>query len=129
MKRVVLFLTGFVVLVLQNQAQTVTDIDGNIYNTIIIGTQEWMQENLKVIHYRNGDAIPDVTGDTQWSNLSTGAYCNYNNNESNALIYGRLYNWYAVADSRNICPAGWHTPTDAEWTTLTDYLGGFNITN
>ncbi|MDO9549310.1 MAG: FISUMP domain-containing protein, partial [Candidatus Marinimicrobia bacterium] len=103
---------------------TVTDIDGNIYKTIKIGTQIWMAENLKVTHYRNGDAIPNVTDDTQWGDLTTEAYCNYDNDANNATTYGRLYNWYAVSDSRNIAPTGWHVPSDAEWQTLVDYLGG-----
>jgi len=102
---------------------TVTDIDGNVYQTVTIGTQLWMAENLKVIHYRNGDAIPNVTDATEWEILSTGAYCNYNNNSSNADTYGQLYNWYAVNDSRNIAPEGWHVPSDAEWKELEMYLG------
>lgn len=101
----------------------VTDIDGNTYQTVKIGDQWWMAENLKVTHYRNGDAIPNVTDNTEWENLTTGAYCNYNNNSSNAATYGRLYNWYAVSDSRQIAPAGWHIPSDAEWKTLEMYLG------
>ena len=103
---------------------TVTDIDGNVYNTVTIGDQVWMAENLKVTHYRNGDAIPKVTDDSDWENLTSGAYCIYDNNDSNAVTYGFLYNWYAVNDSRNIAPAGWHIPTDEEWQTLVDYLGG-----
>jgi len=102
---------------------TVTDIDGNTYQTIQLGTQCWMLENLKVTHYRNGDPIPHVTDNTEWSNLTTGAYCNYDNNEDNVNTYGRLYNWYAVDDSRNIGPEGWHVPTDAEWKQLEMYLG------
>jgi uncharacterized protein (TIGR02145 family) len=106
---------------------TVRDIDGNVYHTVTIGSQVWMVENLKTTKYRNGDPIPNVTDNTAWSNLTTGAYCNYNNNSDNATTYGRLYHWYAVTDSRNIAPAGWHIPTDAEWTTLTTYLGGENV--
>jgi uncharacterized protein (TIGR02145 family) len=102
---------------------TVTDIDGNVYHTVTIGTQVWMVENLKITKYRNGDAIPNVTDSTAWYHLTTGAYCNYNNDINNATTYGRLYNWYTVNDSRKIAPTGWHVPTDAEWTTLTDYLG------
>jgi uncharacterized protein (TIGR02145 family) len=101
---------------------TVTDIDGNIYETITIGTQCWMKSNLKVTHYRNGDQITFVTSYSEWSNITTGAYCNLNHESSNSIIYGRLYNWYAVADNRNIAPEGWHIPSDAEWTILTDYL-------
>jgi uncharacterized protein (TIGR02145 family) len=103
---------------------TVTDIDGNIYLTIKIGDQWWMMENLKVTHYRNGDPIPNVTDYGGWEALSTGAYCNYDNDEGHVAVYGRLYNWYAVDDSRNIAPEGWHVPSDAEWQTLVDYLGG-----
>jgi len=106
------------------QTGTVTDIDGNTYQTVKIGDQWWMAENLKVTHYRNGDAIPNVTDVSEWSNLTTGAYCNYNNDDNNANTYGSLYNWYAVDDSRNIAPDGWHVPTDAKWQTLVDYLGG-----
>ncbi|HUV29537.1 MAG TPA: fibrobacter succinogenes major paralogous domain-containing protein [Acidobacteriota bacterium] len=102
---------------------TVTDIDGNVYQTVTIGTQVWMAENLKVTHYRNGDQIPNVTDGSTWSGLSTGAYCEYDNNPVNVATYGRLYNWYAVDDSRNIAPAGWHVPTDEEWKQLEMYLG------
>ena len=106
---------------------TVTDKDGNIYHTVTIGTQVWMVENLKTTKYRNGDPIPNVTDDNAWTSLTTGAYCNYANDANNSTINGRLYNWYAVGDSRNIAPTGWHVPTDAEWTTLTTYLGGENV--
>lgn len=100
---------------------TVTDIDGNTYKTIQIGNQTWMAENLRVTKYRNGDPITYVSGDTEWSNLSSEAYCNAYND--NVPTYGRLYNGYCVNDSRNICPEGWHIPTDAEWKELEIYLG------
>ena len=100
----------------------VIDIDGNVYQTIKIGDQWWMMENLKVTHYRNGDPIPNVT--SGWSTQTEGAYCNYNNDEGMAAVYGRLYNWYTVADSRGLAPTGWHVPTDAEMQTLSDFLGG-----
>lgn len=103
---------------------TVTDIDGNIYATIKIGSQWWMAENLEVTHYRNGTALPNITDNISWGGLITGAYCNNQNDTANAAIYGRLFNWYAVNDSRNIAPAGSHVPTNAEWQTLIDYLGG-----
>jgi len=103
---------------------TVTDYDGNTYQTVLIGTQEWMAENLRVTHYRNGDPIPNITDNGQWSVATSGAWCSYENSSSNASTYGLLYNFYTVADARNLCPTGWHVPTDAEWTTLTDYLGG-----
>ncbi|MGA2823503.1 MAG: fibrobacter succinogenes major paralogous domain-containing protein [Bacteroidales bacterium] len=102
---------------------TVTDIDGNIYNTVIIGNQVWMKENLRVTHYRNGDPIPNITDSSQWIILTTGAYCNYANNPNIIGGYGRLYNWYTVHDTRNISPSGWHVATDDEWKTLSNYLG------
>ena len=104
-------------------AGTVTDIDGNVYQTVTIGAQEWMAENLKVTHYCNGDSIPNVTDAPTWVGLTTGAYCEYNNDVNNVATYGRLYNWYAVADSRNIAPAGWHVASDAEWKQLEMTLG------
>lgn len=91
---------------------------------IQIGTQKWMIKNLDVSRYRNGDPIPQVTDQTQWANLTTGAWCYYNNESSNGRIYGKLYNWYAVNDPRGLCPAGYHIPSDAEWTALTTFLGG-----
>jgi uncharacterized protein (TIGR02145 family) len=110
-----------------NPAKTygsMTDQQGNVYRTIVIGTQEWMAENLKTTIYRNGDAIDNVTDNSQWANLTIGALCSYDNNSQFDCPYGKLYNWYAVADSRNVCPTGWHVPTDDEWTTLTSFLGG-----
>lgn len=107
--------------------RTVTDIDGNIYKTVYIGDQWWMAQNLKVLHYRNGDPIPNVSDTSDWVALTTDAYCELDNNLENAAIYGRFYNWYAVADTRNIAPTGWHVPTDAEWQTLVDWLGGTGV--
>ena len=107
---------------------TVTDIDGNVYNTVTIGTQCWMVENLKTTKYRNGDPIPNVTDNTGWAALTDGAYCWYNNDAASyKAIYGALYNWYSVADNRNIAPEGWHVPSDAEWMTLITFLGGLNV--
>jgi len=103
---------------------TVTDIDGNLYHTISIGTQVWMVENLKVTRFNKGDSIPEVTDDNEWSTLKKGAYCNYDKDPANATTYGRLYNWYVVGDTRNVCPSGWHVPTDTEWQILIDHLGG-----
>ncbi len=102
---------------------TVMDIDGNTYQAVKICNQWWMAENLKVTHYRNGDAIPNVTDGPTWGGLTTGAYCDYNNDANNVATYGRLYNWYSVNDSRNIAPAGWHVATDAEWKQLEMCLG------
>ena len=111
----------------QPNSLTVTDIDGNVYTTVTIGTQTWMVENLKVTHYRNGDIIPNITDATQWGNLTIGGWCYYNNDVQNNNIYGKLYNWFTVSDTRNVSPTGWHIPTDADWTTLATFLGGMSI--
>jgi uncharacterized protein (TIGR02145 family) len=95
--------------------------------TIVIGTQQWMRENLDVLTYRNGDVIPQVTDATEWANLTTGAWCYYNNDPLNGAIYGKLYNWYAVNDSRGLAPQGWHIPSNGEWTTLISLLGGGSV--
>ena len=111
-----------------NTGTTVTDIDGNVYHTVTIGTQTWMVENLKTTRYRNGDAIGTTTS-TSIPNDATSKYqWAYGGNEANVAKYGRLYTWYAATDSRGIAPAGWHVPTDAEWTTLQNYLiaNGYN---
>jgi uncharacterized protein (TIGR02145 family) len=100
----------------------VTDMDGNFYPSIIISGQEWMQKNLAVSKYRNGDPIPTGLSDAAWGNLTSGAYAIYNNDAANNNTYGKLYNWYAVNDSRGLCPTGWHVPSDAEWTTLINNL-------
>jgi uncharacterized protein (TIGR02145 family) len=103
---------------------SMTDQEGNVYKTIVIGTQEWMAENLNTSIYRNGDAIPTNLDEGTWQNTTSGAWAYYNNDASYACPYGKLYNWYACVDARQLCPVGWHVPTDAEWTVLTDYLGG-----
>ena len=105
---------------------TMTDIEGHVYQTITIGSQTWMAENLSVTKYRNGEAIPNEKDNSKWKELETGAYCNYNNNsESNSIRkFGRLYNFYATTDSRNIAPNGWHIASDAEWSILNDYIAG-----
>ena len=102
----------------------VTDVDGNVYNSVVIGSQTWMKENLKTTRYRDSTAIPTGLDSATWRNTTSGAYTIYDNDTANNTIYGKLYNWYAVADPRNLCPTGWHVPTDAEFTQLTDYLGG-----
>jgi uncharacterized protein (TIGR02145 family) len=101
---------------------TITDIDGNTYNTISIGSQCWMRANLKTTKYLDNTAIQNVTSNTEWSTLTTGAYCNYKNTPSNGTTYGKLYNWYAVTSKHNICPTGWHVPSNAEWNILENYL-------
>lgn len=111
-----------------------TDFEGYVYPSVTIGTQVWMAENLKTTCYNDGTVIPNVTATASWTALTTGAYCNYNNSAASAAIYGKLYNWYVVDNNaaskiasnggKNICPIGWHAPSEAEWTTLINYLGG-----
>ena len=101
---------------------SVTDIDENTYQLVTICNQTWTKSNLNVSHYRNGDIIPQVTDPTQWQNLTTGAWCYYNNDPSNGGVYGKLYNWYAVHDSRGLAPQGYHIPTDSEWNSLVTCL-------
>ena len=109
----------------------ITDVEGNSYKTVYIGTQQWMGENLKTSKYSDGTTIPNITDNTQWAQLTTGAWDYYNNDAANNAKYGKLYNWYAVSKTtngnKNVCPTGWHVPTDAEWTVLTDYLGGVSV--
>ena len=101
--------------------------DEKTYTSLTIGTQQWMDKNLDVATYRNGDLIPYVTDPTTWAALTTGAWCYYNNDPSNNGSYGKLYNWYAVNDPRGLAPVGWHVPTDIEFTTLTTALGGASV--
>ena len=105
---------------------SVTDIDGNTYKTIQIGTQVWMAENLKTTKYRNKIIIPTLSDNAQWNTNNTGAMCSYNNNPANDCPYGKLYNWYAVTNPNNICPNGWHVPKAEEWDKLTRYLSNIN---
>jgi uncharacterized protein (TIGR02145 family) len=106
----------------------VIDIDGNVYRTVRIGSQVWMAENLRVTHYANGDAIPNVTNGAAWAGLTNGAYCDYDNDVNNAATYGRLYNFYTVdIHFHYIAPNGWHVPDDDEWQELVDYLGGGSV--
>jgi uncharacterized protein (TIGR02145 family) len=114
------------------------DGDNNNYPIVKIGTQTWMAENLNTTKYNDGSAIPNVTDNTGWAALITGAYSDYNNTPANSTIYGRLYNWYAVDNNaatkvasnggKNVCPVSWHVPIDTEWTTLENYLiaNGYN---
>ena len=109
----------------------ITDSEGNSYKTVTIGTQQWMAENLKVSKYSDGTAVPNITDNTQWQNNTTGAWSYYNNDAANNAKYGKLYNWYAVSKTsngnKNVCPTGWHVPTDDEWFYLTEYLGGSSV--
>ena len=138
--------TGFAALVLllaisckkENSTIQTSSIDGNSSaqngviddkvlagNTVKIGTQIWKLSNLGTKYYRNGDTIPQVTDPTAWAALTTGAWCWYNNDSATyAQTYGKLYNWYAVNDPRGLAPAGYHVPSDAEWDTLSTFLGG-----
>lgn len=106
---------------------TVTDIDGNVYNTVTIGTQVWIKSNLKVTKLNDGSNIQLVENNQTWTGLKTPGYCWYSNNEAQYKnIFGAFYNFYTVKTGK-LCPAGWHVPTDNDWTALTDYLGGLNI--
>jgi uncharacterized protein (TIGR02145 family) len=102
---------------------TVQDADGNSYHTVTIGTQIWMVENLKTTTYNDGTPIINITGQTEWAFFSNPGYCNYNNDESNVSMYGRLYNWYAV-ETGKLAPKGWHVPSKEEWEVLINYLIG-----
>jgi uncharacterized protein (TIGR02145 family) len=122
-----------------NNTPPITDADGNVYQTITICSQTWTQSNLNVSKYTDGTPIPQVTDQSQWTNLTTGAWCYFENNTANGTTYGKLYNWYAVAGIYNsasatnpairkkLAPIGWHIPTDVEWTHLTDCLGGITV--
>jgi uncharacterized protein (TIGR02145 family) len=119
----------------KDDKKPIKDGDNNIYTSVKIGTQEWLIENLRTTKYNDGTSIPHVTNAAAWKNLSTPAYCWYNNDAAISQndvsitygdIYGAMYNWEAV-NTDKLCPLGWHVPTDAEWTTLTNYLGGESI--
>ncbi len=101
----------------------VYDASGNLYSTVVIGDQRWMRENLRTSHFNNGDPIPYVPAVTEWSAMSSAAWSYYDNDAAYGEIYGKLYNWYTVSDPRNVCPAGWHVPTDEEWMELEVTLG------
>jgi len=124
---------------------TITDVDGNVYHAVKIGNQWWLQENLKTTRYRDGSAIPEVDDSKTWSLIAstfystkqarssyspqahTPAWCYCQNNKGNNDVYGKLYNQYVVVDPRNVCPSGWHVPSDPEFQVLSDYLGGDDI--
>ncbi|MCE5175019.1 MAG: FISUMP domain-containing protein [Bacteroidales bacterium] len=113
--------------VVNSKLNIVTDINGNVYHTVKIGTQVWMIENLKTTKYRNGDPIPYVSDSSEWDSLTVGAYNYYNNDENLGRVYGYIYNSYAVADSRGLAPEGWHIPSDEEWEVLVNNLGGKDV--
>lgn len=114
------FILIFVSCSKKDNRNAVTDIDGNVYKTVVIGKYEWMAENLKTTTYNNGTKIPNVTVNRIWLSLASGAYSKYNNSKSSVDTFGLLYNWYAV-NTGKLCPCGWHVPSDEEW----KYLEGF----
>ena len=115
--KTILMITFLLGLVMESKSQV----------TVKIGNQKWTTKNLEVTKYRNGDEIPYVEDATEWAKLTTGAWCYYQNKTSNGTIYGKLYNLFAVMDKRGLAPQGFHIPTDAEWTILSDFLGGTDI--
>lgn len=108
---------------------SMVDIDGHAYKTIKIGNQTWMAENLRTTHYRNGDPISNITGNSQWVTAGTEAYASYNNSEEldEIATYGLLYNWFSVSDPRNLAPEGWRVATQSDWDALISELGGINL--
>jgi uncharacterized protein (TIGR02145 family) len=135
MKKILIIVVLFIVC----SCSTSADDNGNSnvsLPNVTIGTQIWQITNLDVTTYRDGTPIPQVTDPTAWANLTTGAWCYYNNDPANNATYGKLYNWYAVAGiydtdpstpNKILAPQGWHVPSDAEWTTLTTFLGGESV--
>jgi len=110
-----------------NPGNGVTDIDGNEYETVVIGDQEWTRENLRVTRYQNGDAIPHLIDDNEWSSTTSGAYSYFDNDQSRNIPYGKLYNWFTTTDSRGLCPEGWKVPSRTDWNELIWFLGGEDI--
>ncbi len=105
-----------------DEQNTVTDIDGNIYKVVQIGAQWWMAENLRTTRYANGDPIPLISNNLEWSKLTTGAWCWYDNNSEHDEVYGKLYNWHTISDERGICPEGWRVPSDEEWYFMENFI-------
>ena len=119
---IIVFFGSFTTVYSQTLGNGAFDQDGNNYNTVVIGNQEWFQENLKTSKYSNGDVIPNVADNAQWSLLTTGAWANYNNDNLLNTIYGKLYNYYTISDTRALCPTGWRVPSDSDWNELALYL-------
>jgi uncharacterized protein (TIGR02145 family) len=122
MKKASLILSAVLII-----AMIVTSCGGSSSKEVTIGEQVWMTQNLNVDKFRNGDPIPYAKTDEEWGKAGDNeqpVWCYYDNDEANGEKYGKLYNWYAVNDPRGLAPKGWHIPSDNEWTTLTDYLGG-----
>ena len=110
-----------------SNTSTVQDVDGNTYQTIKIGDQWWMAENLNTTKFRNGENIPYLAGSNEWTSTLSAGYCHSNNDTTLGAVYGLLYNWHAVSDGRKICPEGWHSPNNNNWATLVEFLGGSDI--
>jgi uncharacterized protein (TIGR02145 family) len=135
MKKLLLLITTTLILscykneqiITNNTTQTIQEPVPQESITIQIGNQNWIKKNLDVVTYRNGDTIPQVTDPKEWSNLTTGAWCYYNNDPEMGKIYGKLYNWYAVNDSRGLAPEGYRIPSESDYSILIDYLGGDSI--
>lgn len=129
MKKLFSLLSISTILINATYAQTlgsgVTDIDGNTYGSVIIGSQEWMSENLRVTQYNDGTSIPNITDATDWGNDTFGAWANYDNSSTNNTTYGKLYNGYVTdnANTKNVCPSGWHIPVRADFSDMITYLG------
>lgn len=105
---------------------SLSDINGNVYNVVKIGNQWWMVDNLVTNRYNDGECIPYVSDSLTWAQLVSPGYCFYDNDENTNRAYGALYNWYTV-NTQKLCPVDWKVPSDADWTELTDYLGGLSI--
>jgi uncharacterized protein (TIGR02145 family) len=121
------FVSLFLLQSLTGFSQTVNDVDGNTYNTVSIGNQVWLTENLKTTKFNNQDPIPLVTDNTLWSTQTEAAYCSYQDDNLLANEYGNLYTWHVVNDIRNVCPTGYHVPSILEWEALIDFLGGNTV--
>lgn len=102
--------------------ESIVDADGNVYSSVVIGSQEWLSENLRTSKFSNGESIPEITDNSVWQSFNTPAFCWYDNSDIHDVPNGKLYNWFTVNDSRNICPIGWHVPSNTEWQTLINYV-------
>jgi uncharacterized protein (TIGR02145 family) len=122
-KSLIVLLLLFVIVSVNAQFK---DLEGKEYKTVKINNQIWISENLEVSHFRNGYKIPEVTDMVKWQKIKTPAWCYYENKTENGKVYGKLYNWYALTDPRGLVPEGWHIPTNKDFDSLLNYLGGYN---
>lgn len=127
MKTIIITIFALQLIIPVNSENQKKKKNSHTIKTVTIGDQIWMCKNLDVDHYRNGDSIPHITDPSKWRNTGTGAWCYYNNDSTLGKLYGKLYNFYAVIDPRGLAPEGWHIPSDEEWTTLSNVLGGESI--